>query len=74
MSRASIYPCGDGITRISDPFWHNTCQNCGHAFWSVLSTVKCANCGHAELSQMLGGIPYKQIVAERGGSEKPQSD
>ncbi|MCI9448329.1 MAG: hypothetical protein HFH36_13360 [Lachnospiraceae bacterium] len=66
MSRSEIYPCGDGITRPSDPFWKNTCLNCGHVFWSVLSTACCANCGHPGLCRELGGIPYERIMEERG--------
>lgn len=66
MSRPKIYPSGDGITKISDPFWQNTCRNCGHVFWSVLCTANCIKCGHPELSRKLGEIPYEQIIAERG--------
>ncbi len=69
-----ICPNGDGITKISDPFWLNTCKKCGHKFWSVACTVDCVKCGHPELSQELGGIPYEQIIAERGEPVKPESE
>lgn len=61
-----IYPDGDGITKISDPFWVNTCGKCGHQFWSCLCTLNCTKCGNPDLSRTLGGIPYEQIIAERG--------
>ncbi len=69
-----LYPKGDGITKISDPFWLNTCKKCGHKFWSVACTVVCTECGHSELSRKLGGIPYEQIIAERGEPVKPESE
>lgn len=74
MSRAELYPGGDGITKYSDPFWQNVCPECGHAFWSVLCTAGCPKCGQAELSRSLGGIPYEQIVAKRGKPINPESE
>lgn len=69
-----LYPNGDGVTRITDPFWLNTCPKCGHNFWSILSTGNCPNCGNRDVSRELGGIPYEQIIAGRGGPIKRNSE
>lgn len=69
-----LYPNGDGVTRVSDPFWLNTCQKCGYKFWSILCTGDCSNCGNPDVVRRLGGIPYKQIIAERGRPIKGNSE
>lgn len=69
-----LYPNGDGITRISDPFWLNTCHKCGHKYWSILCTEDCSNCGNPDVVRELGGIPYEQIIAERGEPIKQNSE
>ncbi len=69
-----LYPGGDGITRILDPFWLNVCQKCGHTFWSVLCTENCAQCGHPDLIRSLGGIPFERVIAERGEPIKAESE
>lgn len=65
MSRIDLYPYGDGITKISDPFWLNICPGCGHMFWSCSYVPECPECGNAGLTRTLGGIPYEQIAARR---------
>ncbi len=74
MSRQIIYPGGDGITRISDPFWMNHCKKCGNSFWSCLCTADCPECGSQELIRTLGDIPYEQIITERGEPVKQKSE
>lgn len=56
----------DGITKITDPFWVNTCRKCGEIFWSCDCICACPACGNTDADRQLGGIPYEQIVAERG--------
>jgi uncharacterized membrane protein YvbJ len=74
MSRLILYPDGDGITRISDPFWMNHCKKCGHSFWSCLCTADCPQCGNQDLRRELGTVPYEQIIAERGEPIKQKSE
>ena len=69
-----LYPDGDGITKISDPFWLNICRECGHKFLSCLCTVNCTECGSQKLDRVLGGIPYEQIIMERGEPIKRNSE
>lgn len=58
------YP--DGITKITDPFWVNTCRECGEIYWSCDCICTCPVCGSPDAERCLGGVPYEQIVAERG--------
>lgn len=74
MSRQELYPGGDGITRIFDPFWLNRCEKCGYSFWSCLCTVNCSKCGNQKLIQTLGNVPYEQIIIERGEPIKSKSE
>lgn len=55
----------DGITKVTDPFWVNTCCRCGHIFMSCLSTGKCPICGSLEADRRLGNMSYNQVIAER---------
>lgn len=36
---------GDGVTKVTDPFWEVKCKNCGHNTWSVTYKDKCSKCG-----------------------------
>lgn len=63
----------DGITTVLDPFWVNTCKKCGEVYWSCDCICKCPVCGCADAKKSLGGIPYEQIVAERGEPKINQS-
>jgi len=63
---AGLYPGGDGITRVTDPFWKVTCAKCGHIFLSCICTSPCPKCGCLEGDKFLGGIPYNQVIEERG--------
>ncbi|MCI8993135.1 MAG: hypothetical protein HFG80_10535 [Eubacterium sp.] len=74
MSRQILYPNGDGITKISDPFWRNYCKKCGYAFWSCICTEACPECGNQDLKRELGTVPYEQIIAERGEPIKQKSE
>ena len=55
----------DGITKITDPFWTVHCD-CGHKFLSCICNGPCPNCGSLGGTRTLGGVPYDQVVAERG--------
>ncbi|MCI9357234.1 MAG: hypothetical protein HFH59_06755 [Lachnospiraceae bacterium] len=66
MSMINLYPYGDGITKISDPFWMNICLKCGHMFWSCSVVSECPKCGGPKLRRTLGEVPYEQIAARRG--------
>lgn len=57
---------GDGITRVTDPFWRSVCKKCGHMFLACLATSGCPVCGSGEADRRLGDIPFDQVVAERG--------
>ncbi len=57
---------GDGITKVTDPFWQSVCRKCGYTFLACLSTSACPNCGSSDADRWLGGISYDQIVSERG--------
>lgn len=65
MSMTNLYPYGDGITKISDPFWLNACAECGHMFWSCSHASGCPKCGSPKLERSLGGTAYAQIAAKR---------
>ena len=56
----------DGITKVTDPFWTNTCHGCGYVFMSCICNGECPNCGGFEADRRLGDVPYEQVVAERG--------
>ena len=56
----------DVITKITDPFWRNTCQGCGKVYMSCEATSTCPNCGCSDADRYLGTIPYDQVIAERG--------
>lgn len=56
----------DGITKITDPFWVNTCRKCGKVFMSCICTCGCPGCGSKEANRRLGNIPYDRVVAQRG--------
>lgn len=56
----------DGITKITDPFWKNTCRKCGHVFWSCVCNSECPACGSSDADRRLGDMPYEQVIAERG--------
>lgn len=60
----------DGITKVIDPFWRNTCQKCGKVYMSCDAMSACPICGCSEAERYLGTIPYEQVIAERG---KPKS-
>jgi hypothetical protein len=55
----------DGITKVTDPFWHITCT-CGHVFLSCISNGKCPRCGTVVGVRMLGDKTLKEVVDERG--------
>lgn len=57
------YP--DGITKITDPFWHISCIDCGKVFYSVTYTGKCPNCGSIKGNAILAGKSLEQVVFER---------
>ncbi|MCI8890516.1 hypothetical protein [Sporofaciens musculi] len=56
----------DGITKVTDPFWVNTCRGCGKVYMSCICTSRCPECGSPEADRQLGKVPYDQVVAERG--------
>lgn len=60
----------DGITKITDPFWVSICSDCGRIFMSCECTCPCPDCGSCRADRRMGDVPYDQVVAERGGSEK----
>lgn len=56
----------DGITKITDPFWRSTCQDCGKVYMSCICNSVCPDCGCSDADRYLGTIPYDQVIAERG--------
>lgn len=65
MSMIKLYPYGDGITKISDPFWMNVCLECRYTFWSCSIVSECPKCGRSKLRRTLAGVPYEQVAARR---------
>lgn len=61
----------DGITRITDPFWKLTCNQCGKCFVSCICISKCPQCGAVDSSGILGDKTYAEVIAERGKPKIP---
>ena len=64
----------DGITKVTDPFWKSVCRKCGHTYLACLSTTECPQCGGMDVDRWLGGVPYDQIVEERGKTVFSESE
>ncbi len=62
--RSTYY--SDGITRVTDPFWTNTCRKCKDVFMSCICTGECPVCGSIDADRRLGTMSYQQVINERG--------
>lgn len=54
---------GDGITRITDPFWLCICPE-GHTAWSCTYVKKCYFCGK-KLEKCIQADQYKKRNSQR---------
>lgn len=61
--KGDMYP--DGITRITDAFWHIKCKECGKIYYSVTYKGKCPECGSEDGNATLDGKTLEEVVRER---------
>lgn len=55
----------DGVTYVTDAFWMNVCQDCGHKYLSCICDGNCPACGSEKIVRTLDGKGLEEVIAER---------